>query len=117
MIKTNKAIEKRIHDDIIVDAYDDIEVAMGWYYYMEEKLQFPFKAKCVEERDTSPLSKDEVVEVIELASEDDCEHEMFVKIKWTNRKLAVPLSQLTGVKVNAEIKQAIGDWKYWMGKK
>jgi hypothetical protein len=28
---------------IIVDAYNEEEQAMGWYYYLDGKLNFPFK--------------------------------------------------------------------------
>lgn len=34
--------EERIHREIIADAYGPEEQAMGWYYYLEEHLQFPF---------------------------------------------------------------------------
>jgi len=49
-------IEDRIAMEIVVDAYGPEEQAMGWYYYLEEKLSFPFKAKCIEERAISPFS-------------------------------------------------------------
>jgi hypothetical protein len=32
--------EERISMEIIVDAYDAEEQAMGWYYYLEETIQF-----------------------------------------------------------------------------
>jgi hypothetical protein len=31
--------EDRIHDEIIVDAYDADERVMGWYTYLEEQLE------------------------------------------------------------------------------
>jgi len=34
--------EKRIEMEIMVDAYDESERAMGWYYFLEDKLSFPF---------------------------------------------------------------------------
>jgi hypothetical protein len=37
--------EDRIHEEAIVDAGPD-EQAIGWYYYLEGKLSFPFQAKC-----------------------------------------------------------------------
>jgi hypothetical protein len=40
--KPNRAREKRITDEIVVDAYTPDERAMGWYYYLEEKLEFSF---------------------------------------------------------------------------
>ena len=33
-----------IHNHIIVDAYDAIEQQMGWYYYLEGTIDFPFRA-------------------------------------------------------------------------
>src|SRR5437773_5503067 len=36
--------EERITMEIIVDAYDSEEQAMGWYYYLEGTLHFPLIA-------------------------------------------------------------------------
>lgn len=43
-IKKNKSREDRIDMEIVVDAHDKDERAMGWFNYLEDKLQFPFKA-------------------------------------------------------------------------
>ncbi|MBI2917040.1 MAG: calcium-binding protein [Chloroflexi bacterium] len=107
--------EDRITEEIIVDAYGPEEQAMGWYYYLEDKLQFPFLAKCVAERAVSPLRKGDEVEVLKMALEDECAREMFVSIRWKKRRLAVPLSQLKPVAKTDEVtKQAIEDWHYWV---
>jgi hypothetical protein len=53
--KEDPVRENRISDEIIVDAYGEEEQAMGWYYYLEEKLQFPFLARCIIRREISPL--------------------------------------------------------------
>jgi hypothetical protein len=108
--------EERIHNEAIVDAYGPEEQAIGWYYYLEERLGFPFRAKCIAERITSPLRTGEKVQVLEMAPEDECEREMFVVIAWNGRTLAVPLGQLDGVAVDEETRQAIGDWHYWLGR-
>src|SRR5262245_29112087 len=34
--------EDRITMEVVVDCYDRHEVAMGWYYYLEGRLAFPF---------------------------------------------------------------------------
>lgn len=47
--------EERIAMEIIVDAYGPEEQAMGWYYYLEENLRFPFTALCSAKRATLPL--------------------------------------------------------------
>ena len=108
--------ERRIQDEIVVDAYGPEEQAMGWYYYLDEHLVFPFHAQCMVERAISPLKKKETVEVISMAPEAECQHEMFVTIKWEGRTFAVPLSQLkVNSKAEAETKEAVGDWHYWVG--
>jgi hypothetical protein len=108
--------EKRIDYEIVVDAYDPEEQALGWYYYLEDKLQFPFRATCVAARIISPLRPGDEVEVVGLPPEDECEREMFVLIRWDDRDLAVPLAQLEGVGVGEETREAIGDWHYWIAR-
>ena len=58
--------EDRIHEEAIVDAGPE-EQAMGWYYYLKNKLSFPFNATCISSRITSPLKKGEAVEVLRMA--------------------------------------------------
>ena len=88
--------EDRIHNEAIVDAGPD-EQAMSWYYYLEGKIRFPFRARCVAANAVSPLRKGETVEVLRMAMEDACEHDMLVQIRWQGRKMAVPLSQLNAI--------------------
>lgn len=107
--------ERRITMEIIVDAYGPEEQAMGWYYYLEEKLQFPFEAKCIAERMISPLQVGDNVEVVAMAPETECEREMFVGIRWERRSLGVPLSQLQPIRAtDPETKEAVADWHYWI---
>jgi hypothetical protein len=82
--------EQRITMEIVVDAYTPEEQAMGWYYSLEDRLHFPFVARCTAERAISPLRVGEEVEVVGMAPEEECEHEMFVLIRWERRTLAVP---------------------------
>ena len=115
MPKKDKTREDRYIMEIVVDAYDENERALGWYYYLEDKLAFPFKAKCIAAREISPLKRGEEVGVVGMPSEDECEREMFVTVEWEKRTVAVPLSQLKGVDVNEETQEAIEDWRYWVG--
>jgi Calcium binding len=50
--------------DIVVDAYGEEERALSWYYYLEENLSFPFRARCMTVRSISPLQVGEEVEVV-----------------------------------------------------
>jgi Calcium binding len=79
-------------------------------------LQFPFSARCVVRRTISPLEPDDNVEVVGMASVEECEHDMFVLIRWKQRQLAVPLMQLEGIGVDEETQQAIEDWHYWVNR-
>lgn len=110
----NRVREHRIEQEIVVDAYTPEERAMSWCYYLEQKLAFPFKARCVSLRAISPLKKGEEVEVVGMAKEEDCMAEMFVLIRFAGRKLGVPLSQLEVVKADPQTREAVEDWWYWL---
>src|SRR5512132_1487862 len=106
--------EQRITMEIVVDAYTPQEQAMGWYYSLEDRLHFPFMARCIAERSISPLRVGDEVEVVGMAPDKECGHEMFVVIRWERRGLAVPLAQLEGVAVDNQTRQVIEDWQYWV---
>ncbi len=65
------------------------EQALGWYTYLSDTLEFPFPARCVVLRVTSPLEIGENVNVVEMAPDDACMHDMLVLIPWKHRTLAV----------------------------
>ena len=65
-------------------------------------------------KDVSPLRKGETVDVVRMAGEVACEHDMLVQIRWQGRKMAVPLSQLDTTDPDESTKEAIGDWHYWV---
>jgi hypothetical protein len=106
--------EDRIHNDAIADANGPEEQVMGWYYYLDDKIRFPFQAKCVAAKIVSPLRQGETVEVQGMAPEDACSADMLVLIHWHSRTLAVPLSQLVAVDPDESTAEAIGDWHYWV---
>jgi hypothetical protein len=105
--------EDRIENEAIVDARPE-EQAMGWYYYLENKICFPFRAQCIAAKLVSPLRKGETVEAIRMAGEDECARDMLVLIRWQGRKVAVPLSQLAAIDPDESTDEAIGDWHYWI---
>jgi hypothetical protein len=112
--KKDPVREERIQNEVVVDAYGPQEQAMGWYYYLEDKIRFPFQAKCIVAKAVSPLLKGEIVEVQGMAPEEACSSEMLVLMKWQGRTMAVPLSQLQAIKGNKATDEAIADWHYWV---
>jgi hypothetical protein len=112
--KRDPVREERIHEEIIVDAYGPEEQAMGWYYYLEDKIQFPFHAQCIASVPTSPLRKGDSVEIRKMAHEDSCSTDILVMTRWNNRTIVVPLFRLKPIGVDESTTQAIEDWHYWV---
>jgi Calcium binding len=113
-VKEDPEREERITMEAIVDAYGAEEQAMGWYYYLAEKIQFPFTAKCIEKRSISPLKIGKQVTVLGMAPEEECEQEMFATIEWEDEELSVPLMQLESIAADADSEEAVSDWHYWV---
>ena len=105
--------EDRILFEIVVDAYNESERAMSWYYYLQDQLQMPFAAVCRSVRATSPLKVGDDLEVLAMASEDDCMSEVHVVIKRGRSKLSVPLGQLESLSRNEDTSRGVADWHYW----
>ncbi|MEA3225893.1 MAG: calcium-binding protein [Planctomycetota bacterium] len=117
MVKSTKNAERenRISEEIIVDANGPEEQAMGWYYYLEDRLHFPFIATCVAERAIFPLCEGDEVEIVNMTPEEECQHEMFVETRWQRRTLAIPLSQLRPIgEADDDTTETIEDWHYWV---
>jgi hypothetical protein len=113
--KRDEDRENRITMEIVVDCYDEDKRAMGWHYYLEDKLHTPFTARCIWERAISPLRIGDEAEIVGMAPEVECRHEMFVETPWERKRtLAVSLSQLQVVHGDEVTKQAVEDWHYWI---
>ncbi len=115
-IERDEVQENRIADEAIPDAYGPEEQAMSWYYYLEEKIYFPCKARCVAKRAISPLQVGEKVKVLEMAPESECKHDMFVMVQWQGREFGVPLAQIAVIDGDEETEEAIEDWHYWINR-
>ena len=114
MKEKDAAREERISMEAIVDAYGPEEQAMGWYYYLDDKISFPFVAECIVANKRTPLEMGERATVTKMAGEDYCERDMLVDISWNGKTLAVPLSQLKPLDADDDSIEAIGDWHYWV---
>jgi len=113
-VKKDEVREHRIMMEAVVDANGPDEQAMGWYYYLDDKIQFPFEAECTRERQISPLKAGEHMQVLGMIPESECMREMFVEIEWSDRTFGVPLAQLQPLDADDETQEVIGDWHYWV---
>lgn len=108
--------EQRIDNQAVVDAYNEAERSMGWYYYLEDKLTFPFSARVTAKRTISPLTMGSEVKVVGMAPEVECEHEIFVTVSLQGKRLAVPLSQLKVIDADDGTSEGVDDWRYWVAR-
>lgn len=106
--------EERIKMEIIVDAYTPEEQAMGWHIYLDETMDFPFEARCIEEQEVSPLNEGETVRVVGKPSAEPSLRQQFVTIEWMDQEFGVPLEQLEPLEASSDAEQAIEDWHYWI---
>ncbi|SEI93603.1 Calcium binding [Azotobacter beijerinckii] len=108
--------EKRISDEIVVDAYNETECAIGWHCYLQDRLHVPFEAYCTTKRTISPLKVGEAVQVVGMAEADDCMSEIFVLVRYGDSELAVPLGQLECQSGDEATCEAVADWHYWLAR-
>lgn len=112
--------EHRIATEIIVDAEDKEDRAMGWYYYLEETLNFPFMAKWTKKSRKSSTTEEKQVEVLGMAPDDECLKDMYVEVADINGKeddvYSAKLSEIQPIDVDTETQDAIADWLYWLAR-
>lgn len=116
-VPTERAREHRIAMEIVVDAYTESERAVGWYCYLEVALQFPFRARCIKRRAVSPLRPGDEVDVVGMAPEEECAHEMFVLIPCGRRRLACHSPNSQASRPTGRRSRLLGNWHYWTRKR
>lgn len=106
--------EDRIVMQVVVDAYNSEERALGWYYYLEGKIDFPFQARWARKKAMSSPHKDNLYTVIGMADIEDCDDDMYVMVEFDDDELPIPLFQLVPIHdVSEASREAICDWHYW----
>ncbi|QLE56686.1 calcium-binding protein [Nostoc sp. TCL26-01] len=119
-VERDETREQRIETEIIVDADDKEDRAMGWYYYLEETLNFPFFAKWKKKSRKSATVGEKEVQVLGMASDDECLKDMYVEVALIGGKdedvYSVKLSEIEAIDVDEETQEAIADWLYWLAR-
>ncbi|MCW5316498.1 calcium-binding protein [Nostoc sp. KVJ3] len=121
-VEADESREHRIKTEIIVDAEDKEDRAMGWYYYLEETLNFPFVAKWTKKgrKSGSSSTEEKEVEVLGMAPDDECLKDMFVEVAYINGKdedvYSAKLSEIVAIDADSETQEAIADWLYWIAR-
>ncbi|MBU1667767.1 calcium-binding protein [bacterium] len=118
---SNQSRKDRIEDEVIVDCYDEYEMAMGWFYYLHDNLNFPFKASILENGKISSLQKGDVVKVTELVNSDENDVSIYnfvatVGIEKDEHIYDIPLEMIRGIDCDEGTCEVIEDWRYWCEK-
>jgi Calcium binding len=111
--------ENRIKTEILADTEDKEDRAMGWYYYLDDCLNFPFNAKCMKKgRGKSASPQEKEVEVVGMAPDEDCLRDMFVEVVETGGSdedvFSARITEITPIDADSETQEAIDDWLYWV---
>lgn len=112
---TKKEMQHKIDYEIIVDCYDETEVAMGWLVYLEDHIAFPFTATA-QLKKTDGTTVQKKVKVVGLA-----DHEEGITGKDFNLEIeageyisTIAFSKLSRIKASAETLETFAIWKYWI---
>ncbi len=109
--------EERIMMEIVVDAYGPEEQAMGWYYYLEENIEFPFKATA-QLRNTDGATVPKEVNVVGLASDEEgiTGKDFLLDIEAGEYINTIAFSKLSRIKASPQTKEVFAVWNYWIGR-
>lgn len=112
--------EHRIETEIIVDAEDKEDRAMGWYYYLDDTLNVPFMANWAKKSRKTSTVEEKKVEVLGMAPDDECLKDMYVEVVYPNGNdedvFTAKLSDLVAIDTDDETLEAIADWHYWVAR-
>ncbi len=112
----DKEREHRIHDEIIVDAHGEYEQAMSWYYYMEENMEFPMKAK-VKLRLRGGKTEEKTVQIVEI--DPKSETSLTLRLGMTegksDRVQYISPEDIVNIQTTEENLAVLNDWLYWNG--
>ena len=115
-IPIDKERERRI-EDVFVDIYAEDEDTYCWYYYLDSRVTTPFQARWITPATKKQPEKSEIVEVVGMASEEECARAAFVRIAYREEDeediFTVPLRNIEPIDADEETKEAIADWHYW----
>ena len=113
----NQKYQDIIDYEIIVDCYDEYEMAMGWFYYLSENMSFPFKAKISVENSVGSLKKEDIVNVVELINSDEemisiDDFKATVGIEYGEHIYDISLEMLEGIDCDMQTDEVIKVWRY-----
>ncbi|BAY93581.1 MULTISPECIES: calcium-binding protein [unclassified Tolypothrix] len=120
-VERDETRESRIETEIIADTGNDKEErAMGWYYYLDDTLNFPFNAKLKKKARKTGVIEEKQVEVLAMAPDEDCFKDMYVEVVYPGGDdediFSAKLSEIEAIDADEETLEALADWQYWLAR-
>lgn len=112
---TPQEIRHQIDYEIIVDAHDDIEMSMGWYYTFEERLVFPFTATAQLKKKGGGVESKRV-KIVGLHSDEEGFTEKEFQLEMEQGDYVVPIeySKLSEIEADDETLEMFQIWDFWV---
>ena len=102
------AREHRFSYEVFVDAYTEEEQALCWYYYLEGKLNFPFRAYWGKQ----------VFDVVGMSGEEDVDADVELGVCYRDGDpddiFPVLAAELDPIESDAQTVEALADLQYWI---
>ena len=108
-------LQTLIDMEIVVDCYDEYEVASSWHIYLSEALEMPFEVIHLKGAPACGLKNGEVGEVVELEECDACRGEIMVGVRVGDEEMfSAPLECLLALDPGDKRGHAMEAWRYWL---
>ncbi len=108
--------EKRLDYEVFVDAYTKEEQALCWYYYLENKITFPFQARWGNEIvEVTDMDEDSEEAGSDLRQLDSARCKLNVLYREGDMEDIFPVlvTELEPVNADEKTQEAIADLRYW----
>lgn len=112
---TQQEIQHKIDYEIVVDCYDDYEIAVAWVTTMNDDIEFPFSATAkLKKKDGS--SEQKIVKIVNLESDEDDFHgnDFFLNMEHGEYIVPIAYSQLTNIVASEETLDLFQCWSHWI---
>ena len=111
---TKEEMQYIIDYEILVDCYDATEMSMGWYYYWQENLKFPFKVMALFINRDGSTEKNEV-KITGLDSDEEKFLDMDFDLEEENSGYLYPIasSKLSNIKAPCQTMEVLKIWDFW----
>ncbi len=115
MALTPEEIQHRLDFEILVDCYDEYEMASAWQIYFEETLEFPFTATArLKKRGGFEESKTVTVVGIPDNGQRYLDHEFNIDIDNEGYIVKIPFESLSDIQASEETIEALEVWTFWI---